>query len=152
LTHGNVLASVGPIEEGAQPYLRWERLVHPLRILHTLPLSHVFGQTMGLWVPAIFAGELHFEERLVAPRLVETIRRERISVLAAVPRVLALLKTHLEIAYPAVAARATAAKEIGPVRRWWRFRKIHRAFGARWPGRWSSSGTRWDSCLCRAMG
>jgi long-chain acyl-CoA synthetase len=50
-------------------------------------------------------------------------------VLAAVPRVLALLKTHLEIAYPAVAARATAAKEIGPVRRWWRFRKIHRAFG-----------------------
>ena len=51
LTHGNVLASVGPIEEGAQPYLRYERLVHPLRILHTLPLSHVFGQTMGLWVP-----------------------------------------------------------------------------------------------------
>ena len=74
LTHGNVLASVRPIENGAQPYLRWERLVHPLRILHTLPLSHVFGQTMGLWVPPIFAGEVHFEERLVAPRLVETIR------------------------------------------------------------------------------
>ena len=61
--------------------------MHPLRILHTLPLSHVFGQTMGLWVPPIFAAEVHFEERLVAPRLVETIRRERISVLAAVPRV-----------------------------------------------------------------
>ncbi len=96
ITHGNVLASVGPIEEGAQPYLRYERLIHPLRILHTLPLSHVFGQTMGLWVPPIFAAELHFENRLVAPRLIETIRRERISVLAAVPRVLALLKTHLE--------------------------------------------------------
>ena len=66
LTHGNVLASVGPIEEGAQPYLRYERLIHPLRILHTLPLSHVFGQTMGLWVPPIFAAELHFESRLVA--------------------------------------------------------------------------------------
>jgi acyl-CoA synthetase (AMP-forming)/AMP-acid ligase II len=62
LTHGNVLASVGPIEQGAQPYMRWERLVHPLRILHTLPLSHVFGQTMGLWVPPIFTAELHFEE------------------------------------------------------------------------------------------
>jgi len=23
------------------------KLVHPIRILHTLPLSHVFGQTMG---------------------------------------------------------------------------------------------------------
>ena len=100
ITHGNVLASVGPIEDGAQPYLRYERLIHPLRILHTLPLSHVFGQTMGLWVPPIFAAELHFESRLVAPRLIETIHRERISVLAAVPRVLALLKTHLEINLP----------------------------------------------------
>ena len=109
LTHGNVLASVGPIENGAQPYMRWERLVHPLRFLNTLPLSHVFGQTMGLWVPPIFAAELHFEERLVAPRLVETIRRERISVLAAVPRVLALLKTHLELTHPGLEERVAAS-------------------------------------------
>jgi long-chain acyl-CoA synthetase len=129
LTHGNVLASVAPIEAGAQQYLRWERLVHPLRILNTLPLSHVFGQTMGLWVPPIFAGELHFEERLAAPRLVETIRRERISVLAAVPRVLALLKTHLEITYPWLAEQATTSQKIEAARRWWLFRKIHRAFG-----------------------
>jgi long-chain acyl-CoA synthetase len=129
LTHGNVLASVGPIENGAQPYLRWERLVHPLRILNTLPLSHVFGQTMGLWVPPIFAAELHFEERLVAPRLVETIRRERISVLAAVPRVLALLKTHLELTHPGLTELLAPSQKLGAARRWWRFRKIHRAFG-----------------------
>ena len=129
LTHGNVLASVGPIENGAQPYLRWERLVHPLRILNTLPLSHVFGQTMGLWVPPIFAAELHFEERLIAPRLVETIRRERISVLAAVPRVLALLKTHLELTHPGLADLLAPSQKLGAARRWWRFRKIHRAFG-----------------------
>ena len=77
ITHGNVLASVGPIEAGAQPYLRYERLVHPLRILHTLPLSHVFGQTMGLWVPPILKAEVHFESRLAAPHIVELIRTER---------------------------------------------------------------------------
>jgi len=129
LTHGNVLASVRPIEQGAQPYLRWEKLVHPIRILHTLPLSHVFGQTMGLWVPPIFAGEVHFEERLVAPRLVETIKRERISVLAAVPRVLALLKAHLELKFPELAARTASIDNLKPAGRWWRYRKIHRAFG-----------------------
>jgi long-chain acyl-CoA synthetase len=129
LTHGNVLASMGPIEEGAKPYMRWERLIHPLRILHTLPLSHVFGQTMGLWVPPIFIAEMHFEERLVAPRLIETIRRERISVLAAVPRVHALLKAHLELTYPGLAEKVADPKHIGGLRRWWRFRKIHRAFG-----------------------
>ena len=128
-THGNVLASVGPIEQGAQPYLRYERIVHPLRFLHTLPLSHVFGQTMGLWVPAIFAAEVHFESRLVAPRLIETIRRERISVLCAVPRVMALLKTHLESTQPGLAERVAAADGIKAWQRWWAFRDIHRAFG-----------------------
>jgi long-chain acyl-CoA synthetase len=130
LTHGNILASVEPIERGAQPYLRWERLlVHPLRIFDTLPLSHVFGQTMGLWVPPIFAAEIHFESRLVASRLIETIKRERISVLAAVPRVMALLKTHLEASHPGLQERIAASHDIPAWKRWWRFRDIHSEFG-----------------------
>jgi long-chain acyl-CoA synthetase len=133
LTHGNVLASMGPIEEASKPYLRYERLIHPLRILHTLPLSHVFGQTMGLWVPHIYRAELHFESRLVAARLVDTIRSERISVLAAVPRVHALLKTHLEATLPGLAERAETAhghaKGIELLKRWWKFRDVHRALG-----------------------
>jgi long-chain acyl-CoA synthetase len=130
LTHGNVLASVAPIEEGARPYMRWERLLaHPLRIFDTLPLSHVFGQMMGLWVPPIFAAEVHFESRLVAARLIGTIKRERISVLAAVPRVMALLKTHLETNLPDLSERVAASKGIGPWKRWWRFRDVHTEFG-----------------------
>ena len=130
LTHGNVLASVEPIEAGAQPYMRWERLLaHPLRILETLPLSHVFGQTMGLWVPPIFTAQVHFESRLVAGRLIETIKRERISVLAAVPRVLALLKTHLEASHPGLTERIAASTGIRAWKRWWRFRDVHSAFG-----------------------
>jgi long-chain acyl-CoA synthetase len=128
-THGNILSSFEPIRNAAQPYMRYERIVHPLRFLHTLPLSHVFGQMMGLWVPSIFAAEVHFEARLNAPRLIETIRRERISVLAGVPRVLALLKTHLEAEYPNLPARIESAKGISAQKRWWRFRDIHSAFG-----------------------
>ncbi len=128
-THGNVLASVEPISQGARPYLRYERLVHPLRFLHTLPLSHVFGQTMGLWVPAIFAAEVHFESRLVAPRLIETIKRERISVLAAVPRVMALLKAHLELTRPGLMERVSSARRKTPLTRWWQFRDVHWALG-----------------------
>ncbi len=130
LTHGNVLASIEPIEKGAQPYLPYERIFHPLRFLETLPLSHVFGQMMGLWVPAILAAEVHFENRLVAARLIETIKRERISVLAAVPRVMALLKTHLETDLPDLAERVAASeKKIGAFGRWLRFRDVHGQFG-----------------------
>jgi long-chain acyl-CoA synthetase len=129
ITHGNVLASVGPIEDASQKYLRYEKLIHPLRILHTLPLSHVFGQTMGLWIPQIYTAELHFEDRLAAPRLIELIRRERISVLATVPRVLGVLKAHLEITDPTLTARLDQSKGIRAWQRWWRFRAVHHAFG-----------------------
>ncbi len=128
-THGNVLASVGPIEEAAQKYLRYEKYVHPLRFLHTLPLSHVFGQMMGLWIPPIFAAEVHFDTRLVAARLAETIKSERISVLAAVPRVMALLKAHLENTKPDLAPRVTASKGMKAWKRWWVFRDVHCALG-----------------------
>jgi long-chain acyl-CoA synthetase len=133
ITHGNVLASVGPIADASQPYLRYMRLIHPLRILHTLPLSHVFGQTMGLWVPPIYKAELHFESRLAAPRLIHTIHHERISVLAAVPRIIALLKAHLEATLSGLTQRANGPKGTAmgvPVPlRWWRFRDVHSAFG-----------------------
>ena len=128
-THGNVLASVGPIEQAAQRYLRYEKLFHPLRFLHTLPLSHVFGQTMGIWIPPVFMTEVHFETRLVAPRLVETIKRERISVLAAVPRVMELLKAHLENTTPGLTERVADSKGMRAWKRWWVFRDVHRTLG-----------------------
>jgi long-chain acyl-CoA synthetase len=128
-THRNVLASVAPIEREIHKYLKYERVVHPLRFLHTLPLSHVFGQFMGLWIPPLLGAEVHFESRLQAQRLIETIRREKISVLAAVPRVLELLRDSLMTQYPQLATELEAAKGESVWKRWWRFRRIHRAFG-----------------------
>jgi long-chain acyl-CoA synthetase len=128
-THRNVLASVTPIEHEIQNYLKYERLVHPLRFLHTLPLSHVFGQFMGLWIPSLLGAEVHFESRLQARRLMETTRRERISVLAAVPRVLALLRDMLVTEHPGLLAQIEAARGETIWKRWWRFRRIHRIFG-----------------------
>jgi long-chain acyl-CoA synthetase len=128
-THKNILASLGPIEREMQKYLKYERWVHPLRFLHSLPLSHVFGQFMGLWVPPLLVAEVHFESQLDPARLIATIHRERISVLAAVPRVLDLIKAHFLTKYPALAANVATAKGESAWRHWWRFRKIHSALG-----------------------
>jgi long-chain acyl-CoA synthetase len=128
-THRNVLASIAPIEKEMQKYLRYERFVHPLRFLHTLPLSHVFGQFMGLWLPVLLGAEVHFESRLQAPRLVELMRHERISVLVAVPRVLDMLRSHLLADDPRLEAEIQQAQGESVSHRWWRFRKIHRRLG-----------------------
>lgn len=121
-THGNILASLRPIEQEMQKYLKYERIFHPLRFLHTLPLSHVFGQFMGIWIPPLLAAEVHFETRFVPSDLIKTIHDERISVLVAVPRVLEILQTHLNI-------NIDKAKGFPAWRRWWHFRGIHRMFG-----------------------
>ena len=128
-THRNVLASLDPIEREMQKYLKYERIFHPIRFLHTLPLSHVFGQFMALWIPPLMAAEVHFENRLQAQRLVETIRRERISVVCSVPRVLDLLRAHLLALDRNLADEIAAAAGEKVWTRWWRFRRIHRLFG-----------------------
>lgn len=128
-THRNVLASLRPIEREMQKYLKYERMFHPLRFLHTLPLSHVFGQFMGIWIPALLAAEVHFEHRLLAASLVSNIRQERVSVAAAVPRVLELLKSHLLATTAGLEARLKAAEDRSVLWRWWLFRDIHREFG-----------------------
>jgi len=128
-THRNVLVSLQPIENEMAKYLKYERWVHPLRFLHTLPLSHVFGQFMGLWVPALLGAEVHFVEQHEPARMIELIRRERISVLVAVPRVLQLLRANLLGRFPSLIQELEQAKGLPILKRWWRFRAVHRALG-----------------------
>jgi len=128
-THRNVLASLGPIEREMRKYLKYERIFHPLGILNTLPLSHVFGQFMGIWVPPLLGAVVYFESRLVGRDLAALIRRERISVLAAVPRVLGLIESSLIERFPDLPDRLKAAEGHSALRRWWMFRDVHRALG-----------------------
>lgn len=130
-THGNVLASLQPIEDGIAEYQRYERWVHPLRFLETLPLSHVFGQFMGLWIPPLLAAEVHFTEHVEPARTTALVRRERIAVLVAVPRVLQLLRAHLLELIESLPAQLERAKGLPAWKRWWRFRRVHRLFGWR---------------------
>ncbi|HEY3939518.1 MAG TPA: AMP-binding protein [Bryobacteraceae bacterium] len=128
-THKNVLASLEPIEREMRKYLKYERFFHPIRILHTLPLSHVFGQFMGLWIPALLAAEVHYEPRLVASEVVERIHEQHISVLAAVPRVLDLMQTYAVERFPDLGARVERAADTKALARWWRFRDVHHLLG-----------------------
>jgi len=135
ISHGNILANLEPLEAGMQPYLKWERLVHPLRFLDLVPLSHVFGQFMGVWIPPLLGGCVYFQDSLNPSEIISTIRQERVSVLVAVPRVLEALQGKIERDLEAAGVLETfrkdfeAAEKEKPLRRMWRFREIHRRFG-----------------------
>jgi long-chain acyl-CoA synthetase len=135
LSHGNILANLEPLERGMQPYRKWEHLVHPLRFLNLVPLSHVFGQFLGIWIPPLLGACVYFQDSLNPSEIVSTIRRERISVLIAVPRVLEALKGKIERDLEQEGAQEKFRRDFGDaekerfLRRMWRFRDIHRRFG-----------------------
>src|ERR1041385_9222477 len=99
ITHRNVLANIAPLETEIHKYLKYERWFHPVRFLNLLPLSHVFGQFLGLFLPRVMGGTVIFQESLKPSEIISTIKRERASVLVAVPRVLQSLKEKRERAF-----------------------------------------------------
>src|SRR5262249_20923467 len=74
ITHRNLLTNLAPLEQESKRYLKWERFFHPIRFLNLLPLSHLFGQFMGIFVPQLFGGEVFFQESLGPSQIVETIK------------------------------------------------------------------------------
>jgi long-chain acyl-CoA synthetase len=130
LTHGNILASVDPIEREFPKYRRSERIFHPIRFLELLPLSHVFGQFMGMFIPTLIGGTVHFQDSFKPTDIIEAIKRERISVLVAVPRVVESLKNKLRDDLGGLIDKNWEVSENERfLKRWWRFRKIRSRFG-----------------------
>src|SRR5208282_2887107 len=135
LTHGNVLSNIEPIETEIAKYRRYERFFHPLKFLNLLPLSHVFGQMLAIFIPQILGATSIFLDSLRPADVAATIHREHVSVLVTVPRLIESLRDKLERDLEASGRLdafrrdfATAEKEHF-FKRWWRFRRIHSKFG-----------------------
>jgi len=135
ISHGNILANLEPLEIQIAKYRKYERYFHPLRFLNVVPLSHVFGQFMGVFVPSSISATTVFSDSLNPAEILRTIHDERVSVLVGVPRVIETLAAKIQ-------RDVEAAGKIEKFRRnyaeadkerfiWhmWRFRKIHRRFG-----------------------
>src|ERR1700733_3837162 len=135
ITHGNVLSNIAPLEREMKKYLKYERFVHPIRFLNLLPLSHVFGQFLGMFLPPLMGGTVIFQDELKPSEILNTIKREHVSVLVSVPRVLQSLKQKVERdledrgKWAAFQKKFVAAQGKHFLRRWFIFRAIHRQFG-----------------------
>jgi len=136
LTHRNLLANLLPLENEIAKYIKWERFFHPIRFLNLVPLSHVFGQFMGVFVPQLIGGEVHFHDTLNPAEVVRRTRESRISVIVLVPRVLESLREWIRRNHAARSGklqqfdeRLRRAPHMRFLRRWWLFRDIHRLFG-----------------------
>lgn len=137
LTHANLLASIAPIEREIARYRRYERFFHPLRFLVLLPLSHVFGQLLGIFIAQVIGATVIFADTLNPAEVIRTIHDERVSLLVTVPRIIESLQGQIERDLDRRGQRERfdrsfrAAEREHFLRRWWRFREIRRRFGWR---------------------
>ena len=135
LTHGNFLANLEPLERGIEPYRKYERWFHPLRFVSLVPLSHVFGQFMALFVPPLLGATVVFEQSNNPSEIIRTVKSERATALIAVPRMLDVLHGGIAREFEARGQSGwfernfNAANGEKVLRRAWRFRRIHRRFG-----------------------
>jgi long-chain acyl-CoA synthetase len=135
LTHGNFLANLEPLEQGIDEYRKAERWFHPLRFVTLVPLSHVFGQFMALFVPPLLGAAIVFEPSSNSSEIVRTIKAERATALIAVPRMLDLLKAGMEREFESQEKlrwlNRTLEKANGRkfLRRVWMSRRVHRRLG-----------------------
>jgi long-chain acyl-CoA synthetase len=137
LTHENLLANLEPIEREVRKRVQWKFLIEPIKIMCALPLSHVFGQMMGIFIPHMIAAEVVFQNSFNPNELISTIKLERVALLASVPRVLESLRRNMLRKFPGPASAGDAERH-GGVLSWlvtrWKYRKIHSVFGQRFFG------------------
>jgi long-chain acyl-CoA synthetase len=125
ITHRNVLANIVPVEGEVVKYRNWGRPFFPLRFLNLLPLSHMFGQAMATFIPPMLPGTVIFMRGYNPVEIVGQIKRRKVSVLVSVPKILDVLKDHVTRVFGAI----ESVKKEHVALRWWRYRRIHRAFG-----------------------
>jgi len=127
IRHRNVLANIVPVEREVLKYRKYARPFHPLRFLNLLPLSHMFGQSMASSIPPMVRGTVIFTRSFNPHDILSLIHRRRISVLVCVPKILGVLREHVIRAFPEAADPPPPGISIPG--RWWKYRRVHRAFG-----------------------
>ncbi|MGH9389769.1 MAG: AMP-binding protein, partial [Vicinamibacteria bacterium] len=127
--HRHLAPNLAPIQREIRKYGALARPFQPIRFLDLLPLSHVFGQFAGLYVPVLMGGAVVFLKEVHPGAIIETIRRERVSVLISVPRFLESLRREIERRFDLSRPPVEAKGLWGGLRRFLRHRDVHAAFG-----------------------
>jgi long-chain acyl-CoA synthetase len=127
ITHRNILANIVPVEREVLKYRKYARPFSPVRFLNLLPLSHMFGQAMALFIPPMIAGTVVFQRSQNPQEIVRQIKARRISVLVSVPKILDVLREYVSGQLPETRTPAPAGEKFWW--RWWRYRRTHNLFG-----------------------
>jgi len=136
ITHGNLLANLEPVEREIRRYEVLSIPFRPIRFVHLIPLSHLFGQVTALFIPQLLRGVVIFPESQAPAKLARVIHDRRASVMVCVPQQLeamgAWARAQLseeEYESPEAILQQAAKEHWSIPKRWWKFRRVHQRLG-----------------------
>jgi long-chain acyl-CoA synthetase len=138
LTYGNIQANLTM----ALPVIRkWEKFfkfIKNSKILSIVPLSHMYGQVVGLFIPASIGLPVFFTDSMEPRDILKTIKKERIIALSALPQQLKIIKDHIVDRYGLDSEYFRKTYERYKKKRWWiryiRFLSFHLKIGISFAG------------------
>jgi long-chain acyl-CoA synthetase len=119
LSHSNIMADV----HATQAIVRRDV---PLRLVSVLPLSHMLEQTIGLYLPLLGGGSVHYAGSVHPRAVLRELRRVRATGMVVVPRVLELLLKAID---PNAEAATPVLDHLPVPLRRLLFRSIHATMG-----------------------
>jgi long-chain acyl-CoA synthetase len=94
IKHSNIASNLEAITPAMNKW-KWafNLMVNP-KILSLVPLSHMYGQLIGIFVPLMIGSSVVFTNNLTPPAIVKAIKEEKIWILGVLPKFLEILKDY----------------------------------------------------------
>ncbi len=95
ITHRNIEANLKSVLPVMNRWKNFFRLMWKLKILSVVPLSHMYGQLIGIYIPMMIGGSVVFTGSVNPRDIVKAVREEKVWILGTLPRILELLKDYI---------------------------------------------------------
>ncbi len=135
ISHRNIMSNLAPIERYVKKYGKWVLPLLSFRFLLLLPLSHMFGQALGIFIPIMMGRTVILMNSLNPDSIARVLKEEKAWIFITVPRILDTLRDHMIREYEKrgrefhLLYAATEKQKL--LQRFWAFRNVMKPFGWR---------------------
>ncbi|MDD3818328.1 MAG: class I adenylate-forming enzyme family protein, partial [Actinomycetota bacterium] len=94
IKHNNIASNLKSITPAMNKWKWAFNLMFNPKILSLVPLSHMYGQLIGIFVPLMIGSSVVFTNNLTPRAIVKAIKEEKIWILGVLPKFLEILKDY----------------------------------------------------------
>ncbi|MBM3700668.1 MAG: AMP-binding protein [Actinobacteria bacterium] len=133
LTFGNIESNLQMVVPLIKKWKKFLKYVKNAKLLTVVPLSHMYGQVIGIFIPAAIQLNVIFPESMQPKDVLFAVKKERIIAIGALPQQLKTIKDYIVHTLGLDNAKFSSVFEKFKKKRWWirllRFIPLHFKIG-----------------------